>query len=129
MTLLYPAIGAATVLAAWAAIRHQIRRLRHRHLVDARVSAIASGARRREQEGEAMGTSQSLGEMTRACERFNDTHKVGRKIWVHPGSLDAPAVEATIVMPGAFVLSKHTAVVRVSGGHGCIALDHVAVTP
>lgn len=67
----------------------------------------------------------SLGKMVLACERFNERHKVGTAIQVQPGSITDAPVRVMIVMPGAYVLSGHTAVVQVTGGYGCIALDHV----
>jgi hypothetical protein len=68
----------------------------------------------------------SLGEMVLACERFNEAHKVNSEILVYPGAFGKGApVKVMIVMPGAYVLRGHTAVVQVSGGHGCIALTHV----
>lgn len=66
------------------------------------------------------------GAMVRQCEHFNVAHPVGSTIRVWPGAMhDGPGTLVTIIMPGAYVLSGHTAVVQVNGGHGCIALDHV----
>lgn len=60
------------------------------------------------------------------CARFNAEHPVGSTIRVWPGAVnERPPVPVTVVAPGAYVLGGHTAVVRVTGGHGCIALSHV----
>ena len=66
-----------------------------------------------------------------ACDRFNREFAVGAAIDVWPGSrtdregrpLDPQRV--SVAEPGAYVMGGHTAVVQVSGGHGCIALTHV----
>ncbi|GJD92888.1 hypothetical protein OCOJLMKI_0071 [Methylobacterium iners] len=61
-----------------------------------------------------------------ACDRFNAKHSVGDTIGVWPGAIGMGTLHVVrIVEPGAHVLSGHTAVVQVSGGHGCIALTHV----
>ena len=71
-----------------------------------------------------------IGALTVACERFNDAHKFGQTIKVWPGAIGAGEPrEVKICMPGAYVLGGHTAVVQVTGGHGCIALDHVQTAP
>lgn len=66
----------------------------------------------------------SLEKMQRECDLFNRIYKVGQTISVHPGAITASPVTVTIVEP-AYVLSGHTPVVQVTGGHGCIALSHV----
>lgn len=72
------------------------------------------------------GAKSSLGAMVLACERFNEAHEVNSEILVYPGAFGNGApVKVRIVMPGAYVLSGHTAVVQVTGGYGCIALSHV----
>lgn len=70
----------------------------------------------------------SLDEMQRECDAFNRLYKPGQTIHVHPGAITDPPVAVTIVEP-AHVLSGHTAVVQVTGGYGCIALDHVDRDP
>lgn len=61
------------------------------------------------------------------CDRFNKRTPVGSKIRVWPGAVhDGPGQVVTVREPGAYILSGHTAVVQVSGGHGCIALTHAA---
>jgi hypothetical protein len=60
------------------------------------------------------------------CDDFNAMHPVGSQIRVWPGAVNAaPPVTVTIVEPRAYVLGGHTAVVQVTGGHGCITLTHV----
>ncbi len=74
--------------------------------------------------------SRSTANLTRAVEAFNRKHPVGSEIRVWPGVVGVgPGTVVTIVEPGARVLSGHTAVVQVSGGHGCIALSHVKPMP
>ncbi len=61
-----------------------------------------------------------------ACDRFMQSHKVGDTIRAWPGAMGVGPGELVIIRPpGAYVLSGHTAVVQVSGGHGCIALSHI----
>lgn len=64
-------------------------------------------------------------------DRFNRLFATSAAIDVWPGArtdrdgrpLDP--VRVAVVEPGAYVMGGHTAVVQVSGGHGCIALTHV----
>ena len=69
----------------------------------------------------------SKSEMLQAeCNRFMQNHTVGDTIRVWTSiAFDGPGDLVTIVAPGAYVLGGHTAVVQVTGGHGCIALSHV----
>jgi hypothetical protein len=67
----------------------------------------------------------SAAQMEAECERFNAAFPVGSTIKVHPGATTEQSVDVQVVKPGAYVMSGHTAVVQVSGGHGCIALTHV----
>ena len=62
----------------------------------------------------------------RRVDAFNRRHKVGDTITVYSGLIGENPREVQIIEPGASVLSGHTAVVWVTGGHGCIALSHVA---
>ena len=62
--------------------------------------------------------------MDRQCAAFNAKHSVGSTIRVWPGARHGAPVEVEIRYP-AQVLSGHTPVVYVTGGHGCIALTHV----
>lgn len=66
----------------------------------------------------------SVEQMQRECDAFNRLYKPGQTIQVHPGAITDTPIEVTIV-EAAHVLSGHTPVVQVSGGYGCIALDHV----
>jgi hypothetical protein len=59
------------------------------------------------------------------CARFNARLPIGTSINVYPGGLGDRIDAVEIVEPGAYVLSGHTPVVQVTGGHGCIALTHV----
>lgn len=59
------------------------------------------------------------------CIVFNNTHKVGDEIYVATGSVRGQFQLEKIIEPGAYVLAGHTAVVQVTGGHGCVALTHV----
>lgn len=59
------------------------------------------------------------------CDAFNAAYKLGELIWVYPAERGGRLEEVSIVAPGARVLGRHTAVVQVSGRHGCIALTHV----
>lgn len=65
------------------------------------------------------------GENARAVARFNARHKVGDTITVAPGAHDGRRVDVQVAEPGAYIMGGHTAVVQVTGGHGCIALNHV----
>jgi hypothetical protein len=67
--------------------------------------------------------------MEAACKAFNTSHPIGSKIWVAPGSREGRYVEVEVREPGAQVMSGHTVVVYVTGGHGCIALSHVCILP
>jgi hypothetical protein len=62
--------------------------------------------------------------MSLQCEAFNAAHPVGSTIRVWPGERRGDPVEVEVRYP-AQVLSGHTPVVYVTGGHGCIALTHV----
>jgi hypothetical protein len=62
----------------------------------------------------------SAAHMEAECERFN-----AASIKVYPGATTEQSVDVQVVKPGAYVMSGHTAVVQVSGNHGCIALTHV----
>ncbi|WP_375454818.1 hypothetical protein [uncultured Methylobacterium sp.] len=62
--------------------------------------------------------------MHRECAAFNDRHAVGDTIKVWPGPIEGEPKAVQIRYP-AQVLSGHTPVVYVTGGHGCIALSHV----
>lgn len=64
-------------------------------------------------------------QMKAAVEKFNRTHAIGDTIHFRPVHGESHTREVTITAPGAHVLSGHTAVVQVSGGHGCVALSHV----
>jgi hypothetical protein len=64
--------------------------------------------------------------MQAECDRFNEAHKPGDVIKCWPGVREGEPVERTVREPGAVVLSGHTPVVYVSGGGGCIVLEHVA---
>ncbi|HEY3887771.1 MAG TPA: hypothetical protein VGL73_04300 [Caulobacteraceae bacterium] len=64
-------------------------------------------------------------EMASQCEAFNARFAIGAEIWVFPGDVRGRMEAVRVVEPGAYVLSGHTAVVQVTGGHGCIALSHV----
>jgi len=71
-------------------------------------------------------TALSQKALQRRCDAFNAVHPIGAAIRVWPGAVnEKPPVEVTIVEPGAYVMGSHTAVVQVTGGHGCIALSHV----
>ena len=70
---------------------------------------------------------QTAEDMEVACRAFNATNPVGATIRVWPGAVGEAAADVQIKEPGAYVLSGHTPVVQVSGGHGCIALSHVAL--
>jgi hypothetical protein len=63
--------------------------------------------------------------MQAQCDAFNASHAIGDKIWVAPGDVRGRYVQESIVKPGAYILGDHTAVVQVTGGHGCISLSHV----
>ena len=68
--------------------------------------------------------------MAKACAAFNRAHPVGSTIRVWPGARgDGPGRLVQVAHPGAYVLGGHTAVVQVTGGHGCIRLDFVAPDP
>jgi hypothetical protein len=63
------------------------------------------------------------------CDRFNASHRIGDAIRVWPGFVgDGRSIIVTIVAPGARVLCG-TAVVQVTGGHGCIPLSNVDWVP
>lgn len=64
-------------------------------------------------------------ELIAAVIKFNESHKVGDRVRVWPGTRPGRSEVVVITAPGAYVLGGHSAVVRVTGGHGCIALDHV----
>lgn len=68
---------------------------------------------------------QSTKAMQTACDRFNASHPIGSKISVAPGAKDGRWVTVEVARPGAYIMGGHTAVVQVTGGHGCIALGHV----
>lgn len=72
-----------------------------------------------------MPKRQSPAKMQAECDRFNSEHIVGSFIRVAPGARDGERKVVQIVKPGAYVMGGHTAVVQVTGGHGCIALSHV----
>ncbi|WP_029002779.1 hypothetical protein [Azorhizobium doebereinerae] len=64
--------------------------------------------------------------MAKQCDHFNTRHPVGSKVRVWTGLLhDGPGKVVEVALPGAYVLSGHTAVVQVIGGGGCVALSHV----
>ena len=74
--------------------------------------------------------SRSMAHNERLVAAFNRKHPVGSQILVWSGLMgEGPGRLATIVEPGARVLSGHTPVVQVSGGGGCIALTHVKPAP
>lgn len=66
----------------------------------------------------------NLRAMERQCEAFNLQHSVGDTIHVWSGPREGKPKAVQIRYP-AQVLSGHTPVVYVTGGHGCIALSHV----
>ena len=56
---------------------------------------------------------------------FNRANPIGTRLRIWPGRMgegDGELVQ--VVAPGAYVLGGHSAVVQVSGGHGCVALTH-----
>ena len=70
--------------------------------------------------------SSSMRGMQRQVDVFNRRHPVGTTIVVWPGVVGVgPGAVVQVVAPGARILGGHTAVVQVTGGHGCIALTHV----
>jgi hypothetical protein len=66
----------------------------------------------------------SLMKMQAACDAFNAEFPVGSPVHAYPGTLDDQGVDVEIRYP-ATVLSGHTAVAWVTGGHGCVALTHI----
>ena len=68
---------------------------------------------------------QSPAQMQAVCDAFNAKHVVGGTIRVWPGLIEGEPIAVEIRYP-AQILSGHTPVVYVTGGHGCIALSHVA---
>lgn len=68
-------------------------------------------------------------QMQAECDDFNAKHPIGTLIWVFPGDVRGRLAEVNVVEPGAYILYGHTAVVQVSGRHGCIALTHVYDAP
>ncbi len=66
----------------------------------------------------------SVKAMAAKVEAFNARHKVGDTILVWPGVREGEPVPVQIRFE-AQILSGHTPVVYVTGGHGCIALTHV----
>jgi len=69
---------------------------------------------------------QTPAQMNRAVEKFNKTVPVGTLLRVWKGARSGnPTLEARVEQPGAFILSGHTAVVKIPGD--CIALTHVEV--
>lgn len=69
---------------------------------------------------------QTPAQMKHAVERFNATVPVGTLLRVWKGAKAGnPTLEARVEQPGAFILSGHTAVVKIPGD--CIALTHVEV--
>lgn len=64
--------------------------------------------------------------MQQWCDAFNRENPIGSTIKVWPGARTGDPLDVQIVEPGAYIMSGHTAVVQVTGGHGCIALTHVA---
>lgn len=64
-------------------------------------------------------------QMQAACDAFNAAHPIGSTIRVFPGDVRGRIDEVQVSDPGAHILGGHTAVVQVTGGHGCIALTHI----
>lgn len=78
----------------------------------------------------AMPKRQSPAQMQRACDRFNERHKVSDTVRVWRGIRERPGEppepnELVQIAAAAYVLGGHTAVVHVTGGRGCVALTHV----
>lgn len=73
-----------------------------------------------------MRKRQTPKQMQAAVDRFNAAHPVGSPIRIWKGLMgDGPGIETTVAEPGAFILSGHTAVVKVPGDS--IALTHVQI--
>ena len=69
---------------------------------------------------------QTPAQMKRAVDKFNKAVPVGTLLRVWKGAkAGSPTTEARVEQPGAFILSGHTAVVKIPGD--CIALTHVEV--
>ena len=62
----------------------------------------------------------------RQCVAFNLLHPAGTRVRGWRGLVGrGTPVEGVILEPGAYVLGDHSAVVRISGCSGCIAVTHV----
>ena len=69
----------------------------------------------------------SLSEMTKQCDRFNERVPIGTNVLVWGGIKGiGPGKPGTVIEPGAYILSGHTAVCQVSPG-GAYALTHIEV--
>ena len=64
-------------------------------------------------------------ELQAAVEQFNRYHQPGDtvRVWTGPREGEGRLVQT---VAAAFILGGHTPVVYVTGGHGCVALTHVA---
>jgi hypothetical protein len=60
-----------------------------------------------------------------AVDKFNATHQVGASVLVWRGVREGDG-EPAQTAGEAYILQGHTPVVHVTGGHGCVALTHVA---
>jgi hypothetical protein len=63
--------------------------------------------------------------MLRICDDFSAAHPISSTIKVWPGAINEKPPVEVIVQSEAQILGGHTPVVYVSGGHGCIVLNHV----